>query len=301
MRLLHLVNPVKVAKNNQLHFAQELTFASMLKAKLFSNNSPFEIELCTTQYIEDRAIIPREFTMLSDLERSVSDFNSQLSGRKLPLIKDILDKANEAANFDYLIYTNVDIALMPNFYEFVFSLIQKGHDSIIINRRRIENKYTSVNQLNEMYAELGKSHPGFDCFIIKKPLLKKLLLDTICVGVPFIGVSMFYNLMAFSESPKIIMDKHLTFHLGMDVLGFKKDEYYRHNKIAFFKRIKPKLQKHLDINKFTYSEENLFKRGLKWALNPSLFTVDYLNLEGKSKIQKMKLKLDELRWKTLQK
>ena len=300
LKIAHIVNPVKVAKNNQLFAAQFITFESMKAAKNQAILSDFELIQCCTQYSEDEEVVPSYFKKLSNLKRSVNEVNSKLNGRKLPLIKDILSKTIEIKNVDYIIYTNVDIALMPFFYDTVHQYIQDGHDFISINRRRLEDKYDSVNQLPKMYAELGKSHPGFDCFIFKQTLLEKLHLDGICVGVPFLEVSLLHNLMAVSENPKILFDKHLSFHIGMNVLGFKKDAYYSHNRATYFNSIYPKIKSNFDLKKFPYVEDSRFKRLIKWALNPSIFAVDYLNLEGKSSLQKLKLKLDEIRWRILQ-
>ena len=300
LKIAHIVNPVKVAKNNQLFPVQVITFESMKLAKTQTNITDLELIQCCTCYDEDKEVIPPYFQKLSNLTRSVSDINSELEGRKLPLIKDILSKTTEIENVDYIIYTNVDIALMPFFYKAVYEYIMEGHDFIAINRRRLENKYTSVNELTKMYAELGKSHPGFDCFIFKQSLLEKLHLDGICVGVPFLEVSLLHNLLAFSNNPKIIFDKHLSFHIGMNVLGFKKDEYYFHNRASYFNIIYPKIKSKFNLNKFPYSEKPFLKRMICWMLNPSIFTVDYLNLEGKNSLQKIKLTLDEIRWRILQ-
>tara|TARA_B110000503_G_scaffold134370_1_gene213246 strand:- start:2063 stop:2971 length:909 start_codon:yes stop_codon:yes gene_type:complete len=300
LKVVHIINPVNVAKNNQLFAAQLITFESMRVAISQAKISDFEIIQCCTQYPEDVEIVPSYFHKLSNLTRSVSDINSELKVRKLPLIKDILSKTTEIEKIDFIIYTNVDIALMPFFYKAVYEYIMEGHDFIAINRRRLENKYTSVNELTKMYAELGKSHPGFDCFIFKQSLLKKLHLDGICVGVPFLEVSLLHNLLAVAEKPKIIFDKHLSFHIGMNVLGFNKDSYYQHNKSIYFNKIYPNIKSKFDLNKFPYSEKSFLNRMMSWMLNPSIFTVDYLNLEGKSSLQKVKLKLDEIRWRILQ-
>lgn len=300
MKLIHLINPVKVAKNHELHTAQPITFTSMLKAKNYAENADFEIVLATTQFEEDKEIIPNEFVQLSNLFQSAIEVNPNLKKRKLPLLNDILQKTKEIENVDYIIYTNVDIGLMPFFYEAVSEYIKKGHDATIINKRRLNSEYNSTYQLTEIYADLGKSHPGFDCFIFDAKLLDKFILDDICVGVPFSGVSLLHNLIAFAENPKIVFDKHLTFHIGMNVLGFNKDEYYLHNKNSFFKKVQPRIKPFFDLKKFPYSEENKIKRFLKSVLNPSIFTLNYLNLEGKDFKQKLKLKLDELRWRILQ-
>lgn len=300
LKIAHIVNPVKVAKNNQLFNAQLITFQSMKRAREQANLSDLELIQCCTQYNEDEEVIPAHFQKLSNLKNSVNDINSKLKGRKLPLIKDILYKTDEIENVDFIIYTNVDIALMPFFYDSVYEYIKEGHDFITINRRRLENKYESAQQLPSMYAELGKSHPGFDCFILKQSLLKKLHLDGICVGVPFLEVSLLHNLLAVANNTKIIFDKHLTFHIGMNVLGFKRDEYYLHNRSIYFNKIHPKIKNKFNLKNFPYADEIILKRLIKYILNPSVFTIDYLNLEGKSSFQKVKLKLDEIRWRILQ-
>ncbi|MFT6166578.1 MAG: hypothetical protein ACJAV5_000188 [Vicingaceae bacterium] len=300
LKLAHLVNPVKVTKSHELYAAQPITFASMLNAKNFTKNIAIEIVLASTQYPEDKEIIPDHIRQLSNLNRSVADCNPKVSGRKLPLLKDILNKSKEIENVDYIIYTNVDIGLMPYFYDAVANYIKKGNDAIIINKRRLTSNFNRVDQLPEIYANLGMSHPGFDCFVFKADLLEKLLLDDICVGVPFSGVSLLHNLVALSENLLILTDSHLTFHIGMNVLGFKKDAYYQHNKAVFFKNIHPNLKSNYDLKKFPYGTESILKRSLKWVLNPSIFATDYLALSGKSSLQKMKLKLDEMRWRILQ-
>ncbi len=300
MKIVHIVGPVKVPKNNNLYTAQPITFESMLKAKVYAENSLLDIKLCSVSYDEDKEIIPPYFTQLSNLNRSVENVNSSLTTRKLPLIKDVLLKTKEILDIDYIIYTNVDIALMPNFYSSIESYIQMGHDAIIVNRRRISNRYNSADELPLMYAELGKSHPGFDCFVFKRELLDQLILDDICIGIPFLEVTLLHNLLAFANNPTVLFDKHLTFHLGMDVLGFDKNGYYQHNKTVYFNKIYPMICDKFDLKKFPYAEHNRVKRFFKWGLNPSLFTIDYLSLEGKSFLQSVKLKLDELRWRFLQ-
>lgn len=300
MKIVHIINPIKIAKNHELYTAQPITFASLLNARENVKNSTHEVILVSTQYPEDKELIPNYILQLSDLNRSVNDCNSSLTERKLPLIHDILQKSKEVSDTDYIIYTNVDIGLMPFFYDFVFNEISKGHDAIIINKRRLFSNFKSVAQLPEIYAQIGRSHPGFDCFVFKTTLLDKFILDDICVGVPFSGVSLLHNLVAFATNPKVIVNSHLTFHIGMNVLGSPKNDYYNHNRTVFFKKIQPKIKDKYDLKKFPYAQESFLKKSAKWVLNPSIFTTNYLNLMGKSSLQKIKLRMDELRWEILQ-
>ncbi len=298
-KLTHIINPVKVAESSDLYKSQPITFATMLRAKNSSKNG-LQINLCTTQFEEDLAICPKEFIVLSNLNRSVIQVNQDLSGKKLPLIADILEKLTEAPEADYYIYTNTDIALMPFFYDTVHQYVLKGHDAVVINRRRISGEFTSIDELPFMYADLGKSHPGFDCFIFKKELLQKFIFGNICVGIPFIEVSFIHNIVAFATNPLFVADVHLTFHLGMDVMPKRNSDYYWHNRNEFFKNVYPKLKPHLSLHKFPYATLPVYKRALKWVLNPSLFTRNYVELEGKNLLEKLRFRANEIRWRFLQ-
>lgn len=271
----------------------------MLVAKKYSKYGA-QIELYTTQYEEDKSIIPTEFTQLSNLNRSVLDINTSLSGKKLPLIADILSKLKEAQDHDYVIFTNMDIALMPYFYDTVFKLLDEGHDALVINRRRLSHNYSKIEELPLMYADLGKSHPGFDCFVFKNSLLEKFILDEICVGISFLEATLIHNMFSFADNPLYLPDQHLTFHIGMDVLVPRNNAFYKHNRRCFFDKIQPHLKPYFDLKKFPYNGLSLPKRAFKWMLNPSLFTRNYLNLEGKNLFQRTKAKLDEIRWRILQ-
>lgn len=301
IQVAHIINPVKVNEKSDLHYAQPITFETMLRARAFSAHQE-QIQLYTTQFEEDKAIIPQGFTVLSNLERSVLDVNPSLKGKKLPLIADILEKRKEIQTFDYLVFTNMDIAVQPYFYDAIFKYIEQGHDAIVINRRRISDKLTTLQDLSLMYADMGKSHPGFDCFVIKKELIDQFIMGPICVGISFLEATLVHNIFSFAQNPLYVPDAHLTFHLGMDVLVPRKNNpFYWHNRNAFFNSISPQLKPHFELKKFPYGALPLPKRAVKWMLNPSLFTRNYLNLEGKNCAQRLKTRLDEIRWRLLQK
>ena len=64
----------------------------------------------------------------------------------------------EETNAEYLVYTNVDIALMPYFYSSVCKLIEHGLDAFVIIRRTISKQYLSVLEPPDMYTEIGQQH-----------------------------------------------------------------------------------------------------------------------------------------------
>lgn len=297
LKLAHIINPVKVVETHELDYLQPITFESMRVAKENAANK-VEVELLTAQYEEDLPIIPGYFKNTADLNRSVLDIGQFSKTKKLPLIQDIISKAYEYSNAEYLIFTNVDIILMPHFYEVVARYINEGHDALIINRRRIPPKFKRVEDLPLIYAESGQSHPGFDCFVFKRELYENFLLEGICVGVPFSGVSMAHNLFAFADDCLLLDQHHLTLHIGMEVMPTRDKEYYWHNRRAFNKILK-QLKPHLKVKKMPYSELPIPQRWFKWALNPSTFTALNLELEGRGFIEKMRFLANEMRFKLL--
>jgi hypothetical protein len=216
MKLVHIINPVKVGPTSDLYSAQPVTFETMRRAKSFAELSGIEVELWTTQFEEDREIIPGYFQKTSDLTRSVLDFGTFKKHRKLPLIADILNKAVEvASNSDFIIYTNADIAVLPYFYTFIANQIQRGVDAMVINRRTIQSA-DAYSSIEEMYADFGKVHPGFDCFIMRSSIARDSDLSKVCIGTTRIGLALIANLIMNSYRFELYSDSHVTFHLGED-------------------------------------------------------------------------------------
>lgn len=294
--IAHIINPVKVKESSDLFVAQPITFESMRIAKETAKD--IKVELLSTQYEEDIEIIPDYFNKTANLDRSVLNISSFSKERKLPLLKDILDRVYENSDAEYLIYTNVDITVLPNFYSTVASVIGKGHDAFMINRRRIPKTYAKPEELPLIWAEMGKSHPGFDCFVFHRDLYPKFELGNICIGVPFIEAALAHNLYAFAKNFKLFDNLHLTVHIGMKVMGQFDKDYYWHNRNEFNKLIKT-LKPHLKAGALPYADDGFLKRTIKRGLNPSIFTKLALELETKGFTDKAEYLLQELRFKLL--
>lgn len=246
VKIAHIINSVKVKKESDLYIAQPVTFQSMVKAKKyneFSNN----IQLFNICYEEDRDLVPDEFTTLPYLEKSVLDHGNFTKQKKLPLIRDILLPLKNIDDIDYIIYTNVDIALMPFFYDYIISKINNGSDSLIINRRII----TEASDLGLMYAEVGKPHAGYDCFVFRRELLHKFDFGESCIGANWIGRVFISNLITYSRKLEILKDGHLTFHIGDDGawLSNNYSDYDLHNKNIAYQLINKFLKEDLDQNR----------------------------------------------------
>ncbi|HKK76951.1 MAG TPA: hypothetical protein VJ953_17875 [Saprospiraceae bacterium] len=278
----HIINPVLLPPQHELMQAQSITFASMKKAQQIAEKNDIQVRLLTTQYSEDHPIIPEYFTKVPDLERSILDIRSFTHPRKLPLIADIIGRLYANSDSPYLIYTNVDIGLLPNFYLRVAEWLDQGHDALIINRRRLPAVYTTPADLPAIYKDPGLLHPGFDCFVFRRELYTRFQLGTICVGIPFIGVTLAHHLFAFAQHPKLIDREYLTFHIGLEVMPPHDPEYYWHNRNNFRHIRDEHLWSHFDIRRFPYAELPLLKRYWRWVKNPSLFTFMNLRLEWRA-------------------
>lgn len=276
----HIVNLFSPPPESDLVLAQEVTVRSMERAKEFAAGV-VNVELLSCQTREDRGLVPSSFRATPDLTRSVlnnGNFEKQLA---LPILKDILDRAIEESEAEYIIFTNVDIGLQPEFYIKVKQFIEDGSDAFMINRRRIAAKFDSSDQLEDMYKEKGLSHPGFDCFIFHRNLYSKFNLAEVCIGVPFIGITLSQNLFCFAKSPKVYTDEFLTFHIGLEI--FKKRaprEFWKYNQKEFWKAMNA-IWKSLDTQKWPHGNEMLPVRMIRWGLHPCFPIRLALKLEGR--------------------
>ena len=209
---MHAISPVQVEKDRDLYYAQPVTFESFRIAKDFAIPA-LNINQCTVQYQEDRDIVPDYITVLDDITESIQDIGD--FAFKYPFIKELLDVVyKNSAGFEYIIWGNPDISLMPFFYNTIFEYIREGHDAIIVNRRSIHDKYKSVDKISLMYAEAGVKHPGWDCFIFKRGLYPKFILKQGILGAVGSGRIIHSNLMFNAENFIELKNSHLTFHLG---------------------------------------------------------------------------------------
>jgi hypothetical protein len=176
--------------------------------------------------------LPGSFVRTPDLARSVLDVGKFQKMRKLALIKDILDALQGASDADYLIYTNVDIALQPYFYQTVAAFIAQGYDAFAINRRSISDRFRDLAAIPLMYSELGEGHQGWDCFVFKRDLYPRFNLGQACIGTGWIGRVLLTNMACLAKNFKIFTDLHMTFHIG-NLRVWKTDlfsDYTEHNK-----------------------------------------------------------------------
>lgn len=236
-KIAHIIHPVIVDPSSDLVIAQSITFETMRIAREFTKDAA-EVSLYAVQYHdEERIQLPGCFIRTTDLSRSISDLKTFKKKRKLALIKDILDSLYESSDADYYIYTNVDIALQPHFYQAVARFIEQGYDAFVINRRTISDRFFSIHEIPLMYAETGESHKGYDCFVFKREVYPEFKLGTICIGTAWIGRTLLANMVSYAAKFKEFRNEHLTFHIG-DPCPWREEEfsdYFHHNRNEYLK------------------------------------------------------------------
>jgi hypothetical protein len=279
-RFAHIINTVSPADNASLAPVQALTFET-LRVACAQAKKKVEVELLSAQFENARGFRPEFIRATSDLKVCAADRKELHTKLKLPLLKEILSKLHEAKDATHFVYTNVDICVMPFFYETIAAYVERGHDAIVINRRRISARYLQQSDLNAMYAEAGKTHTGYDCFVFSRELLDKFMLKDIFIGTPPSGNDLFYNLFTFAKNPVLFAEKHLTFHAGMDLHKPWGDAGVNaHNQKEFLLLLK-ELKPLMDISKFPGANEGFFKRHFKWLMNPTFHYPTMMRLDFK--------------------
>lgn len=231
LRLAHLVNPVRVGPESDLFVAQPVTFATMLQAR---NATPSDISviLLATGFPQDLEDLPEGILATPPLERSIRDlpgFNA--SHRPLPFLADILDRLLEASDAEALVYSNVDIAVLPEFYSVVAGYLRRGYDAFVINRRTISDQFTSPDQIPDMIRQArngGTPHPGYDCFVFQRCLAGRFNLGHACIGANWSGRVLLANMVRHSRRFQEFRDLRLTFHIG-DRRDWSRDQHNPYN------------------------------------------------------------------------
>ncbi len=232
LKLAHIVNPLVVTDpQSDLSYAQPVTLRSMQVARQRASSAGLAVAQYAAVYPEDRDAVPQDFITTPVLERSVLDVVGPVGGRKLPLLRDILDRLFAAADADFLIYSNIDIGLWPDFYLQVAERISQGADAFLIGRRTLGTEFTSPDDLDHIYAQEGKPHFGFSCFVFPRSQYPRYLLGDTCIGLQPVGVTLAVNMIQQAKAFRNFDRDRLTFHLGDDRVWERSllDECHRHN------------------------------------------------------------------------
>ena len=287
LRFAHIINIIAPGDNAELEKAQAITVRSVLEAKNFAG-SKVNVELLSAQFADAVNHVPNGFRATTNLESCAARVPELGTKKKLPLLREILSRLNEAQDATHFIYTNTDIALMPFFYASVSAYVKEGYDAVVINRRRITATVMNETDLVKMYGEAGETHTGYDCFVFSRELLQKFVMKDVYTGAPPSGNDLFYNLFTFASNPVLLTGKHVTFHVGMDLVKPWGDPLLNaHNQREHLKILK-ELKSQMDVTRFPGAGYGFFKRHFKWLMNPTfhyptMFSLDMAALGRKRK------------------
>ncbi len=222
-RIVHFVNPFRSPGGDCDDRTQALTYETMRRAKDFSLDVPVHLAAVVAEAAQD--CVPEAFDLAGTLNRTVDQIAQFDHPRPLPLLFDILGlgcryaanlagQHGDAPEDVFLVYTNADICLLPHFYSSVVGLIAHGFEAMTINRRTIPPHARELSNLDKMYAEFGRSHPGYDCFVFPLAHLDRYVSSNACIGGDFVARSLLYNMIANSTNMLMLKQAHLTFHIG---------------------------------------------------------------------------------------
>ena len=91
-----------------------------------------------------------------------------------------------------------------------------------------------------------------------------------CIGIPYVDSILLFNLMAYANKFKLFTGKHLTFHIGYELVkkwGAKGQIAY--NKKEYLKALEH-IKKDISIKNIPGSGLSFFSRHLKWIMNPTI-------------------------------
>jgi len=135
--------------------------------------------------------------------------------QKLPMIGDILAAAfNICRDSKYLCYINADINILYWFFDLVTLTINghKQNTGFIINRKdtpeKTDNLFQPTSDLKFIY------HPGFDCFVFPKKMLRFTHFDACTIGLPPVGALLAANMVSLLPEVRLLKDSVVTWHRG---------------------------------------------------------------------------------------
>jgi hypothetical protein len=284
LRFSHIVNPYGI--DGKLDAVQQLTISMLEKA---SKNTSSVVKLLSAQYSEERNLVPASLEKTADLQSGLQSVSGNNKLPKLPLLSEILDRAQNS-DCDYVIWSNMDIIPVPQFYDGVAAILESEKcDAVLINRRRVGKELINTPEL--LFNETGRPHPGYDCFVMRKELIRKLSLGNICVGAPGVGFMLAHNLFLHAEKCVVLANKHLTLHIGMEIVQDWKGVEVADFQKSEIKKFIAAERKNFRIEKFPGYNLPFFSRHKKWFLNPlfhypMMFSMDIKKLFDGRKIIK---------------
>lgn len=228
-RLAHVINAFSRPGDAAHKRIMQLTLDSLIQARDLDQGP---VQLVGVVQHDDHVSLPESFSIAPVLTRTVSDVVSFQTPVPLPLLFDILDKGvHEASDAEYIIFSNLDICLVPHFYRAVRELLRFGFDALTINRRLLDKSLLDMDSVASLHlGDLGLPHAGFDCFVFRRDAYHRFMRNNACIGQGAVMRGLLYNMVAHSNRMLMLKNCHFTYHFGNDeTWRDSTSEYWRHN------------------------------------------------------------------------
>jgi hypothetical protein len=229
----HIVNPFLAPEGSEHSIASRITFASLRRAVHEARTAGLDVEVRAVVLSGDEGAIEPPAIQGMPLTRTVQQIRELHPVRPLPLISDILIQGSTGATGEYIVFTNMDIAVQPNFYIGLRDLIANRFGPFtpfVVYRRNIDVRFSRADQLAEMYGAEGTVGYGFDCFVFNLRYIGELDLGNCCIGSAHFDNLLFMGLDAASGFRMgRVRDIPLTFHIGNEIGWTRHMDYIEHN------------------------------------------------------------------------
>jgi hypothetical protein len=228
----HVLNPFPSKAGSEHATASRVTWQSLRVAHARAAQQGIAVTFRAVILPGDEAAIEPPISETAYLMRTVQDVAKLAPRRLLPLIADILNIGSEAASTSHLIFSNMDIAVQPDFYMSLRDTIagQVGPNTPFTVARTNIDAALADSPLETMYAATGPLGQGYDCFVIPLGMVRALDLGECCIGAPHFDNLLVMELDVLApDGVKTMSDVHLTFHLGNDIAWAAMIDYVEHN------------------------------------------------------------------------
>lgn len=235
-RLVHIINPFAAPEGSEWQAIQQAALNSIARARATAAPGT-RIDIVAVAF-EGETIPTLPGTLEAPrLTRGAADIGTFGRPRPLPLLFDILAAgATHAAPSDHVVFTNMDINLVPHFYDTVGALLAAGADAMTINRWDIDKAYLDRAEAVWPLAAAEHApvhHRGYDCFVYRADRFASFRRTDAVVGMGAVMRSLLYNMVAFSDAMLMLTNVSLTYHFGNDVAWRDAtfDDYDAHNRV----------------------------------------------------------------------
>lgn len=228
----HVLNPFPAREGSEHSIASRVTWASLQVALQTSMKAGLKVDWKAVILPGDEAAVDPSVQSTVYLTRTVQDVAKLMPRRPLPLIGDILQLGASDIDSTHLIFSNMDIAVLPHFYIAAHEAASRTFGPEVpftIARTNVDSSLAH-EPLHVLYEAQGSAGHGYDCFVMPRSLLSRLDLGNCCIGAPHFDLLLFAELDMFSgRRARHIDDQHLTFHLGNDIAWAAMIDYVEHN------------------------------------------------------------------------